>query len=362
MGKKYTGGGIYQRNKSWYWESWIDGTRHRRLIGKNISRKVARDIAVRIRSEIVAGNYGFGKKVKTITFDEARIQFERWAEANKKPESTRSYKEALRQLADSFNGKMLNEISSFAIEGHRQRRIKAGVRVRTNRELAVLKNLFNRCKEWKLFEGENPVVSVKQTKEPKQRLRVLTQEEETSFLAECAEPLRTQVLIGIYCGVRLKSEGLTLRWQDIDFRLKTLTVQAAYSKNSKPRTIPMNSLVLDALSLLPKKSEWVFTKPNGKPYTAVRGFDKARKAAGLIDVVPNTEKFAVTVHTLRHTFATRLIENGVDLRTVQELGGWSNLKMLERYGHVSPSRKAAAVEGLVPANFPPSKMPNLVTA
>ena len=124
----------------------------------------------------------------------------------------------------------------------------------------------------------------------------------------------------------------------------------------------MNSLVLAALSQLPKKSEWVFTKPNGKPYTAVRGFDKARKAAGLLDVVPNTAKLAVTVHTLRHTFATRLIENGVDLRTVQELGGWSNLKMLERYGHVSQSRKAAAVEGLIPPNIPPSEMPNLVTA
>jgi integrase len=169
------------------------------------------------------------------------------------------------------------------------------------------------------------------------------------------------VLIAIYCGVRLKSEGLMLRWQDIDFRLKTLTVQAAYSKSSKPRTIPMNSLVLAALSRLPRKSEWVFTKPNGKPYTAVRGYNHARKAAGLLDVVPNTEKFAVTVHTLRHTFATCLIENGVDLRTVQELGGWSNLKMLERYGHVSPSRKAAAVEGLIPPCILPSEMRHLVT-
>jgi site-specific recombinase XerD len=124
----------------------------------------------------------------------------------------------------------------------------------------------------------------------------------------------------------------------------------------------MNSLVLDALSRLPRKSEWVFTKPNGRPYTAVRGFIQARKAAGLLDLVPNTDKFAVTVHTLRHTFATRLIENGVDLRTVQELGGWSNLKMLERYGHVSPTRKAAAVEGLIPSNIPASEMRHLVTA
>ena len=60
------------------------------------------------------------------------------------------------------------------------------------------------------------------------------------------------------------------------------------------------------------------------------GFESACKLASLSDVTP---------HTLRHTFATRLIENGVDLRTVQELGGWSQIKMLERYGHVSPSRK-----------------------
>ena len=59
--------------------------------------------------------------------------------------------------------------------------------------------------------------------------------------------MRTQVLIGLYCGVRLKSEGLTLRREDISFARGTVTVQAAYSKNSKPRVIPMNSLVREAL-------------------------------------------------------------------------------------------------------------------
>jgi site-specific recombinase XerD len=55
----------------------------------------------------------------------------------------------------------------------------------------------------------------------------------------------------------------------------------------------------------------------------------------------------VTPHTTRHSFATRLIAGGVDLRTVQELGGWSRLRMLERYGHVALTRKAQAVEQLV---------------
>ena len=57
----------------------------------------------------------------------------------------------------------------------------------------------------------------------------------------------------------------------------------------------------------------------------------------------------VTPHVLRHTFASRLAMAGVDLRTIQELGGWRSLKMVERYAHLSPSHKAEAVERL--ANF-----------
>ena len=52
----------------------------------------------------------------------------------------------------------------------------------------------------------------------------------------------------------------------------------------------------------------------------------------------------VTLHTLRHTFASRLAMAGVDLRTIQELGGWSDLNMVQRNSHLSPSHKAEAVE------------------
>jgi integrase len=334
-----------------YWESWINGTRYRRRIG-DVPWKIALDISRKMRIEILEGNFNYGRKTKDISFDDAAAKLLAWAIANKKPNSIRSYTEIVRRLAPSFSGKMLSEISPFLIEAHRAKRVKAGVRVRVNREITFLKNLYNRMREWKLYEGENPAASVRLTKEPKQRLRFLEPEEETLLLSKCKEPLRTQIIVGIYCGVRLKSEGLTLKWKDTDFTRSLLSVQSAWAKNGKMRAVPMNSLVREALGRLPKKGEWVFAKSDGTPYTSVCGFNKARKAAGLTDV---------TVHTLRHTFATRLIENGVDLRTVQELGGWSDLKMLERYGHVSPSRKAAAVEGLIPSNIPPSKMSHLVS-
>jgi integrase len=52
----------------------------------------------------------------------------------------------------------------------------------------------------------------------------------------------------------------------------------------------------------------------------------------------------VTRHSLRHTFASRLVVAGVDLRTVQELGGWRTLSMVQRYAHLAPDHLAAAVE------------------
>ena len=93
-----------------------------------------------------------------------------------------------------------------------------------------------------------------------------------------------------------------------------------------------------ALTRLPRISDFVFAKPNGNPYHAIRGFRAACQRAGLTGVTP---------HSTRHTFATRLCENGVDLRLVQELGGWATLALVQRYAHVSPGRKAEAVEGLV---------------
>ena len=335
------GDALYLRGKTWYLDCSINGVRHQQRLGKGITRSVALEIAQVQRGAILRGESGIGKMKKDLPFDEARKKFEAWAVANKKRGTAGAYRECLRRLAESFSGKRLSQMSSFLVEGHKQRRIQAGARVRANRELAVLKSLFNRCREWKLFEGENPVCAVKLTKEPRQRLRFLEAHEEAALLAECAEPLRTLVLVGTNCGLRLRSEALTLRWADIDVERKSLTVAAAYAKSGTSRTVSLNSVVLAALTQLPKRSEFVFAKPSGKPYHALRGFRPACQRAGLTGVTP---------HTLRHTFATRLVENGVDLRTVQELGGWATLSLIQRYAHVSPSRKAEAVEGLVRKN------------
>lgn len=337
MAKTYRGNGIVLRRKTWWLDCVIQGVRYQRKLGKGISATAAHELSLKYRVEILSGNVGYGRKIKDLAFADARTKFEAWATANKKPGTAHSYKECLRRLAESFAGKRLSQISSFALEKHKQARIKEGARVRANRELAVLKCLYNRMKEWKLFDGENPVDAVKLTKEPPRRLRFLERAEEDRLLAVAKEPLRTLIQVGIYTGLRLHSEALTLRWTDIDLGRRTVTVQAAYAKNGKTRSVPLHSTVVNALTRLPRRGEFVFAKPSGKVYISLHGFITACRTAGLPDVTP---------HVLRHTFATRLCENGVDLRLVQELGGWASLALVQRYAHVAPSRKIEAIEGL----------------
>lgn len=78
---------------------------------------------------------------------------------------------------------------------------------------------------------------------------------------------------------------------------------------------------------------------------AVQAGQATLRAAGREDEAARLE--GVTWHALRHTFASRLVAAGVDLRTVQELGGWRTLSMVQRYAHLSPGHLAAAVEKIV---------------
>src|SRR5215470_3307639 len=80
---------------------------------------------------------------------------------------------------------------------------------------------------------------------------------------------------------------------------------------------------------------------------AVAAAQATLRAAGREDEATRLD--GVTWHTLRHTFASRLVAAGVDLRTVQELGGWRTLTMVQRYARLYPGHLAATVEKIVAA-------------
>ena len=193
-----------------------------------------------------------------------------------------------------------------------------------------------------LYEGENPAVGVKFLKEPQQRLRYLEYDEEMRLLEHCTEPLGSLLIVAINTGVRIESEALVLKWKDVDLRRKLLTVPAAYAKSGKTRTIPLNSRAVAAFEHLRERAQGEFTFAD---HCGVQYFGMLDKpfAAAL-----KTEPASLRIRA--DTLASRLAMAGVDLRTIQELGGWSDLSLVQRYSHLAPQHKAQAVESI--AVFP----------
>lgn len=336
--KRFSENGVYQRGNTWRLDFTHNGKRYYCKLGTNITKTAAKEIAAVKRSAILKGEEGIGRKQKDITFDEATKLYLDWVRTNKRASTAIQYETTMRNLASSFGGKKLSAIHPFLIEKYKQKRVKQDVKVAVNRELACLKAMFYRCIECGKFEGENPVRRVKMLKESRGRLRYLEPEEELRLLEAASEPLRTIIQVGIYSGLRVVSEALTLLWEDIDFERNMITVRAEHAKNGRERRVNMNSVIREALARLEKTSSapWVFTQENGERLRNIRRrFERACRKAELEGVTP---------HVLRHTFASRLVMGGVDLRTVQELGGWAQLKMLERYAHLSEQHKADAVE------------------
>ena len=351
------GDGIYLRGKTWYLDFTHEGKRHVVRIGKAINRTVAGEIARVKRAGILTGEAGIGgPKRADLTLDKAAELFLTWAEANKRRLTVCTYRQCIDRVKAAFPGRRLGEISPFDLERYKRTRIEAGVTVLVNRELAVLRALYNRAREWGKYEGDNPAARVKPLRESPGRLRFLEHEEEEQLLAPAAEPFRTMVLVGVYTGLRLRSEALTLRWVDVDLIRGLVTVQAAYAKSGKTRSVPLNRPLRAALAALrqraPVDAEYVFARPGGRPYRSIRtAFQTACRTAGLKGVTP---------HVLRHTFASRLAMAGVDPRTIQDLGGWASLGMVQRYTHLSPTHKAEAVERI--ARHSPSLAPTAAGA
>ncbi len=343
------GDGIYLRGKTWWHEYGHEGKRHQARLGKGISRTVAGELAQVKRASILKGEAGIGgPKRQNLTFDQAKAEFLKWAEANKRPRTVRTYTQCLEALERSFKGRRLGDVSPFDLERHKRTRLEAGIRVMVNRELQCFRALVNRCRDWGKYDGANPATKVKPVKESAGRLRYLEPDEAGKLWAAAPEPLRTIVLCGISAGLRIESEALTLRWPSVDLKRASLTVESAYAKSGKTRTVPLNRPLRAALAALraeERSGEWVFAQRDGSPYRSIRtAFQTACRHAGLKGVTP---------HVLRHTFASWLVMAGVDLRTVQELGGWSSLDLVQRYSHLSPSHKAEAVERIaIPQNSP----------
>ena len=138
-------------------------------------------------------------------------------------------------------------------------------------------------------------------------------------------------------------EQYGLLWNQIDFDRRQLHL--SHTKNGDPRSIPLNAVAVSALKDMQGKREPAGTEP---VFPSVRTGDALQGSRGWFSTALEEAKVAdYTWHCNRHTFASRLVMAGVDLRTVAELLGHRTLQMVMRYSHLAPEHQASAVDRLV---------------
>jgi len=336
-------GAIYQRKTSkgkirWY----IDyrdreGKRNQRIVSHAISREEAvialKDAVLREHYE----EYGVKEENKPTKFKEFVDMFiENYSKVNKKSWKDDGYR--LQKFISFFGNIYLHEITPLEIEKFKSEKIGQGLSKTTvNHYLKILKRLFNVAIDWG-YTTVNPVKRIKfYSEKDSLKERILTQEEEDRLLQAASERLRAILVVALHTGMR-RREILDLNWEQIDFEDRLIKIHKA--KSGKPRKVDINSILFDELLKLKaekRNNPYVFCNTDtSKPLVTVRrSFENACRRAGIV---------GLRFHDLRHTFASRLIELGVDIIKVKELLGHSTVKITERYTHPGREEKRKAVE------------------
>ena len=205
-----------------------------------------------------------------------------------------------------------------------------------NLDTGVISHVLNKAVEWSYLEL-NPLAGMQKLRETKSAPRWLTSEEIGDLMKKVPERLRAVVITFLNTGLR-KGELLRLEWADVDLAGRYLTVRhkgEQTTKGKKERMVDLNDLTVDTLrahrsemlATFGELPQWVFVTKLGSPMQAnlYRDLKKVFEDAGIKDA---------KIHSLRHTFGAQAVMAGMDLPTLKQLMGHSDISTTMVYAHV----------------------------
>ncbi len=243
---------------------------------------------------------------------------------------------------------LLADITPAILVEHRNILAHGRANATVVRYLAVLSHAFTvAMREWQWCD-DNPVRKISKPKEPRGRVRFLSDDERQRLLDACLVSrnpyLYTVVVLALSTGAR-RGELLALRWSDVDFKRGILTFRE--TKNGETRAVPLTGYALDVLTKHAKirrlTTSLVFPDNKGmKPLSMRSAFEGAVKRAGISNF---------RFHDLRHSAASYLAMNGASLGEIAEVLGHKTLAMVKRYAHLSEAHTARVVARMNAAIF-----------
>jgi integrase len=340
--------GVFERLKgSGIWRiRWTDakGRKRRQKAG---TRSAAEKLLAKHHTQKLEGiKLAENLRAKAITFRELCEDALVHSRAENSSKQTYELELRINQLLPVFGQRTAdsikkNEIVSWLTEESTRRHWAASSR---NRWQATFSLIFRVGIDNEKIE-RNPAARIRRKAEGNGRVRFLSDEEEvrlrTAMKRRIPEFL-PHLLLSIHTGMRM-SEQYSLCWNQVDWERQQ--IHLSKTKNGDPRTLPVNVVALCALRELRGR-----TRPRGAEpvFPSVRTGKALRGPRGWFPAVLEEAKIeAYTWHCNRHTFASRLVMAGVDLRTVAELLGHRTLQMVMRYSHLTHEHQATAVDRLV---------------
>jgi integrase len=245
---------------------------------------------------------------------------------------------ALNHLQQIAGDCSLVSISPLHVDQYKTKRIKDEVSpVTINVELRALRTIFNVAIRWQHVE-RNPFTGMRLMSVPERTPAFLTRDDFQNLLNVIKEGwIRELVVFAVLTGMR-RGEALNLKWKNVDLSRKIIHIETDSTfktKAGKRRVVPMNETVFSLLSqkaMAYHGSDFVFTH-DGEPIDA--GYLTHR----FKDYVSKTKLDGrLHWHSLRHTFASWLVQDGVSLFEVQKLLGHSSAEMTMIYSHLLPDQ------------------------
>ncbi len=245
------------------------------------------------------------------------------------------------KLLRLWGHRKMNEITTQDLIGFQNSLSEAGLKPGSvNRYMALVKHIFNLAERWEVL-AKAPSRNVRPLEDNNQKERFLTMEEMQRLLAafkQCKSKIVPDIIEFLMLTGARRTEGVELRWDEVDMDKAVWTLPAERNKSKKPKTIPLSNMAMKVLERRQGNgSEYVFPNPKtGKPMQEVfRTWDRVRKTVGLDDV---------RIHDLRHSYASFLVNSGRSLYEVQKLLGHSQLSTTQRYAHLTHDTLRQATE------------------
>ncbi|MGB3395982.1 MAG: tyrosine-type recombinase/integrase [Nitrospira sp.] len=321
--------GLFRRNKVWWMTFIHQGQQVRRSTGTT-DRRLADAILGKVRVKIVEGRFFDTLEAKDHTFNDMMDRYLKERSITKAPASRLRDEQCLTHLRSAFGSLNLAEVTPKLLAAYKAKRRETAKPATVNKELGLVRHSFNvAIREWEWCR-DNPMQRVCMEKVRNERDRWLSSDEEGLLLAHSAPWLQDIIVFALNTGMR-RGESLNLQWPAVDLNRQVLVVMR--SKNGEKRTVPLNGRLTELLKRKASKKtagSFVFASSAETLFDArnlTRAFRLAATKAALSDF---------RFHDLRHTFATRLAQAGVDLYKVQRLLGHKTAAMTQRYAHHSP--------------------------